>query len=116
MSETKATYPNKTTRRWLYRALTAVSVVAVLAILLAWQPWSAGSDQRAAARAQAALAKLQSYRVILTGSAGSDLDSSNTTIAMEFAAPDRYHVTEITESGSYEFILIGDQNYSKGQD
>ena len=91
--------------------------LAVIAASLAWQPWNLNGAQTAVAMAQAAMAKLQSYRMSLVIREGADEAPTITSHTMEFAAPDRYHETYTGEGGdSEEYILIGDRVYGKDVD
>jgi hypothetical protein len=101
------------TRPRMAWALLPLSLALIAAMFL-WQPWNSNSAQTGVARAQAALAKLQSYRISLLAREGAGGVTSST---FEFAAPDRYYEAYTGSIGdSEEFILIGDQGYGKGMD
>jgi hypothetical protein len=110
MSKIQEVDIRKNSRKWLRAALAAIPVVVILAVLMTWQPWnSSSSTQSVMAKAQAAIASLQSYRIVLT----SDNDGEISSVEIEFIAPDRYHYKQSGAEFNLEFIIIGDERYFK---
>ena len=98
--------------RWLRLGLAGVPLaVAAIAALFAWQPWNSNNPQGAVARAQAALENIQSYRFTLFGARTEGGQTSQSTLLVEFAAPDRYHSKTERPDFALETILIGDEEY-----
>jgi hypothetical protein len=54
---------------------------------------------------------IESYRFSLTNSTDGEITQTNN---IEFAAPERYHVTETDDVGTREIIITGEQRYFKG--
>ena len=114
MSKVRASGAGKSlSGRWLRLGLVGVPLaIAAIAALFAWQPWTRlEQSPRAVARAQAALESIQSYRFTLFGTRTEGGQTSESTLLVEFAAPDRYHSKTEGPDFSLETIFIGDQEY-----
>ena len=99
--------------RWVPRPALALMAVAaaIIAALVLQLPTSGPGGL--IAKAHAATASLQSYRV--TGSTASTFNEeySEVTFEWEFAAPDRHRV-KMTQAGEVaEFIIVGDDQYTR---
>ncbi len=114
MSEIREVDTRRSSQKWLRPALVAVPVVVILAVLMTWQPWgSFPGPQSVLAKAQAAIASLQSYRISLEGTVNTDEETSVVRMELEFVAPDRYHWKQTADEDNLEYIFIGDEQYSK---
>lgn len=105
-------YPKKQNiwkRRVLILAPISIILIAILAVLL-WNPW--GGSENIIAQAYSAISNVQSYRMSITK--GSSGESATVTYTAEFVAPDRYHLTNVFEGKTTEFIYIADEEYFKG--
>jgi hypothetical protein len=110
MSEIKEVDIRRGVRRWLRPVLTAAPIIVILVALMIWQPWSSiPGSQSVMAKAQDAIASLQSYRVVHTG----DAEGETYEVEIEFVAPDSYHYLRTGDENNLEFILIGDEQYFK---
>ena len=100
--------------RWALRPALAVAAVAaaIVAALVLQLPTTTGPGGLIA-KAYAATASLQSYR--MTGSTVSTFNgqASEGTFEWEFAAPDRYHGTMTSDGDVQEFIIVGDEQYTR---
>lgn len=112
MSEIKEVDTRKSTRKWMRPALAAITIVAILAVLMTWQPWNS-SPQSIMVKAQSAIADLQSYRFSLIQTSNTEGETSEAKVEVEFSAPDRYHVIQTGDEDDLEFILISDEQYYK---
>jgi hypothetical protein len=110
MSKIREVNIRRSARKWLRPALAAVSIVVILAVLMAWQPWSSITGS-VLAKAQDAIASLQSYRVSMVHTG--DTEEESYDVEIELAAPDRYHYLCTGDEYNLEFILIGEERYYK---
>ena len=103
---------NRPGRRWLRPALAAIPIVAILIALTVLQPWSSFTGtQSVMAKAYAATAGLQSYRMSVFSSSTSGGRTFEQNSEWEFAAPDRWHQKFTLDGRAYEIISIGDRRY-----
>lgn len=105
-----ADIPKKSIQRWAYLGLIAGSLVTILVL----HPWNTSPGPgELIAKASAATMELQSYR--MTGSTMTTFEegTSKTTFEMEFVSPDRYHGKITINEELYEYIIIGDKQYSR---
>ena len=100
------------TRRLMRPALVAAVVVVAIMVPLLLQLSGAGPGAPIA-RAYAATAALQSYRMSGITSQTFNGVSSETTFENAFAAPDRYHISFVASGEIREFIIIGESQYSR---
>jgi len=118
MSKIKATdIPRRPVQRWIHSALIAVPVVAILVVLLLLHPWNTSLGPGGlVAKAHAATAGLQSYRMIsfTTYTYTSKGETSEVTWEIEFTAPDRNHGKVIINGDVVEVIIIGEKQYIRG--
>ena len=98
--------------RLLRPALVMAAIAAVVIIPLVLQLSGAGTGGLIA-KAYAATAALQSYRMSGTTAQVFKGVASETTFEYEFAAPDRYHVSMVADGELQEFIIIGDRQYTR---
>ncbi|MBN1643868.1 MAG: zf-HC2 domain-containing protein [Dehalococcoidales bacterium] len=97
-------------KRRLRRSLAVVPAAVAVVLLAVLQPWNSFTPENMIAKAQAAIANLQSYR-FSAQSVNSNGEYTETQI--EFSAPDRYHFIQTGNGGNQEFILIEDKLYYK---
>ncbi|MBN1190799.1 MAG: zf-HC2 domain-containing protein [Dehalococcoidales bacterium] len=104
--------PAKPARGWRRRVLAAVPIMAVLAALLIIRPWGLiVGPENILAKAHSAIENIRSYRISVTGSG---TEGSTIFLETEFTAPDRYHLKQTVNGQYLEVILIGDDQYYKG--
>jgi len=94
-------------------AFVAVPLVLVLVLLMTLQPWNSMSDtQSVIAKASAAIADLDSYRISMTVEEYKQNEETSVYyFFMEYSDPDRYHVLQTDNDSDLEHIFIGDQQY-----
>ena len=99
-------------RRLMRPALIAFAIAtAIVAALVVQLPGSGPGGP--IARAYAATAGLQSYRMAGTTTVTSGGEVSEIAFESEFVTPNRYHVKMTTEGEVREFIIVGDEQYSR---
>lgn len=99
-------------RKWLRPALGTAAAVIIIVVLLVTQPWGV-SPQSVMAQAYAATESLQSYRML--GSFFSTIEGETVEqfCAWEFTFPDRHHGELTLDDETYEFIIVGDKQYTR---
>lgn len=107
--------PEKPFKIWGKRALVLVPVAVILAALLIIQPWSSLNDTRNTLdKVHAAMAGIQSYRISMMGITNEGGQTTKAEVTAEYVAPDRYHYRQTGDDMNFEFIVIGDKQYTKG--
>ena len=104
----------KPIKRWTRSALIATPIVIILVVLLVLHPWSTSlGPGRLIAKAYAATTELQSYRML--GSFFSTIEGKAVEqfCAWDFAFPDHYHGKLTLDDETYEFIIVGDKQYTR---
>jgi hypothetical protein len=107
-----ANFTKKRQNIWKRRALVLVPASLILITILSiflWNPWN--GSKNIIAEAYSAISNVQSYRMSLTK--GSSTEAPTIVYAAEFVAPDRYHLTQVIDGETLEFIYIGDEEYYK---
>jgi len=99
-------------RHLLRPALVAAAVVAAIMVPLLFQLWG-GSSGGPIARAYAATAALQSYRMSGTTAQVFNGVASETTFEYEFAAPGRFRSSMVADGELREFIVVDDRQYTR---
>ncbi|MFC1947484.1 zf-HC2 domain-containing protein [Chloroflexota bacterium] len=113
MAGIKETRKSGVFRRWRIPAFVAVPLVLVLVLLMTLQPWNSISNtQTVMAKASAAIADLDSYRISVTVKEyKQNRETSVYYFFMEYSAPDRYHALQTDNDTDMEHIFIGNQQY-----
>ena len=113
MLKIKAIHTTRRPVRWALRpalAVTAVAAAIIAALVLQLPTTGPGG---LIAKAYAATASLQSYRMNGSTVSTFNRETLEATFEWEFAAPDRYHGNMTSAGGVSEFIIIGDEQYTR---
>ncbi len=97
--------------KWLRPAI--IGLVAVIVLVIAFlKPWGASEEPKAVlARTQEAVADIQYYRSVTFVNITVEGETSSRQMEVDFAAPDRYHVSITDNNKVDEFIIIGETQY-----
>jgi outer membrane lipoprotein-sorting protein len=103
-------------KKW-FLLLVAGATAIVLIALLVLQPWSASpGPEEALAAAQEELIGLRSFRMEASGTVTQEGETTEGGYELEYSAPDRYHIGSESDGEADEFIIIGDQVFSREPD
>jgi len=114
MAEIKKLKTRSPAKRWLFRSLIAVPVVAVLIALQIIQPWvSTPGFQEVMAKSYLAVIALKSYRTEMTVNYSPSVNLPPLINEVAYVAPDRYYTKNSDSTKVEETIVIGEQEYYK---
>ncbi len=128
MSRIKGIQPVKPILKWLQPAVLSLSVVAIIAMLFALQPWTSNGNLGIIAMAKEAAEKVQTYRMEIIWSADEIIDGETyesyiiftyefvsdeiTHVIIDYGTVSYYNGVGTYSEGSYENYYIGEDMYS----
>ncbi len=103
-------------RKWRLPVAAGAGAIALIGLLVL-QPWSASlGPEEALAAAREGMIGLQSFRMESSSTVTQEGETTESSYQLGYSAPDRYHIRSEVDGQSAEFLVIGDQIYSRQPD